>query len=645
MNLPAELPALVRSLEERAARDLALLERVKPARSVPAAVSGGDKWGHGDTAPDNAFTVPNDGNKAGTSGDKPEPRARFELLEERAGQRAPGVYWCDVLRDKEGAITGEAAPVWICSPLKVAAMTRDAQGSAWGRLLVFPDRDGREHRWTMPMRMLAGKGDELRGELLAEGLTITSSGRDRARLTDYIQSERPGVTARCVTRTGWHGDVFVLPRETLGDSETEPVLFQAAALEGVALGQAGTLDGWREQVAKPCAGNSRLVLALSAGFAGPCLGLLGMDGGGFHLRGKSSCGKSTALQLAASLYGSPGYVRTWRTTDNALEGLAGLHSDLLLVLDEIGQLSPKHAAQVAYLLGNGQGKARAARDGSPRALPTWRVLFLSAGEIGLSDLVAQSGEKVRAGQEVRVIDLPADAGAGLGLFDHVPEGMAAGVFAEALKAAAARHYGHGLPAFLRALVANPAQSRKVLLELLDKITGELVHDDAAGQVRRVAQRFALVAAAGELATAYGLTGWVTGEAQRAASACFSAWLDGRGTTGESEPAAMLAQVRAFLSAHGESRFTDWHAEHNAPRTSNRAGYRKGSSEGPTYYVEREAFRRELCSGFDPAAVAAMLADAGMLEKGGDGRADKKMRLPDNRSARVFVILPTLWGDA
>jgi putative DNA primase/helicase len=73
----------------------------------------------------------------------------------------------------------------------VAALTRDAQGSEWGRLLVFPDRDGKEHRWTMPMRMLAGNGESLRAELLAEGLTITSSARDRQRLVDYTCASGP----------------------------------------------------------------------------------------------------------------------------------------------------------------------------------------------------------------------------------------------------------------------------------------------------------------------------------------------------------------------------------------------------------------------------------------------------------------------
>lgn len=370
-----------------------------------------------------------------------------------------------------------------------------------------------------------------------------------------------------------------------------------------------------------------------------------MEGGGFHLRGASSTGKSTALAVAASLFGPPAYLRTWRHTDNALEGVSVLHSDLLLILDEIGQLDPKHAGAVAYLLANGQGKGRAARDGSPRALATWRLLFLSAGEIGLGDLVTQSGGKVRAGQEVRVIDLPADAGAGRGVFEAVPEGIAPGALADALKTASAVHYGHALPAFLRSLVNDPAKARETLTEMRDAIAAELIGIKEGGQVRRVAERFALAAAAGELATACGLTGWNIGEATRAARACFFAWLDARGTHGPAESAAMLEQVRGFLSAHGEARFTHWHAPDDTSRTINRAGFRKQSDSGPVYYIESEAFKNEVCKGFDAKAVAKALSDAGALKLDSDGRLTRKERLPDNRNARVYVITPDLWGDA
>ena len=70
-------------------------------------------------------------------------------------------------------------------------------------------------------------------------------------------------------------------------------------------------------------------------------------------------------------------------------------------------------------------------------------------------------------------------------------------------------------------------------------------EDAGGQVRSVARRFALVAVAGELATKAGITGWPQGEAMRAAQVMFSAWPKERGTTGASkdERAKSAASVK------------------------------------------------------------------------------------------------------
>ena len=68
---------------------------------------------------------------------------------------------------------------------------------------------------------------------------------------------------------------------------------------------------------------------------------------------------------------------------------------------------PKIAGESAYFLANGEGKQRCDKFGFARKKQTWNLLFLSSGEIGLSDLIRQTGQKVRAGHEVRVIDLPA----------------------------------------------------------------------------------------------------------------------------------------------------------------------------------------------------------------------------------------------
>ena len=65
---------------------------------------------------------------------------------------------------------------------------------------------------------------------------------------------------------------------------------------------------------------------------------------------------------------------------------------------------------------------------------------------------------------MRVIDLPADAGVGMGLLEHVPVGLTPGAFADRLKQAAATHYGHALTAFVSQLVKD----RETLTQYLRK---------------------------------------------------------------------------------------------------------------------------------------------------------------------------------
>ena len=133
-----------------------------------------------------------------------------------------------------------------------------------------------------------------------------------------------------------------------------------------------------------------------------------------------SCGKTTALKVAGSVCGGGGkygYIRQWRATDNALEGTAATHCDNLLCLDEIGQASSRVVSEVAYMLANGQGKARANKDGNAKAIREWRLSFMSTGELTLADKIAEDGRgQVMAGQAVRVLDIPADGGTEQGIF-------------------------------------------------------------------------------------------------------------------------------------------------------------------------------------------------------------------------------------
>ncbi len=538
---------------------------------------------------------------------------------------------------KDGNTGLEKMPQWICGGLAVVAATRDAKSNAWGRLLEWRDADDVRHQWAMPLELLQGDGVEVRRELAQAGLAIAPGRAARELLASYVQVWPVKDRARCVDRLGWQGAVYVTPAGSIGE-RGERVVFQNSHAIEPAFSVAGTAEDWRDTVARLAQGNSRLVFALSVAFAGPLANVAGEDSGGFHIRGGTSIGKSTALKVAASVWGDPvAYPRLWRATANGLEGLAALHNDGLLILDELSQIDPKEAGEAAYLLANGQGKTRAARSGTARQAASWRLLFLSAGEESLSALMARIGRKVNAGQEIRLADIEADAGAGLGAFETLNGCASPAALSLALKDSATRHHGAAGVAWLRAIVNDRDKLANLITGGVRQFVAENAPAGAAGQVLRVAQRFGLVAVAGELATHYGVTGWPEGEAAQAASRCFAAWLDSFGGTGNREDRALLAQVRGFFEAHGASRFEDVAATADQ-RIINRAGfYRTGPDEAREYLVLPEAFRRDVCAGFDLKAATRCLLAQGWIVPGGDGRPTQKPRLPGIGTARVYVF--------
>jgi len=576
---------------------------------------------------------------------------------------APNGVWHQGI-DPEG---NPGSPEWVCSPLQVDALTRDEGGGSWGYLLIFSDPLNRPKQWAMPARMLSGDGSEFRGALLNQGLRIGASVRARNLLTAYIQTRAPDAFAICTDRVGWHAGAFVLPTETIAAPDADRVVFQSDSPIENTFKIRGAPEQWAERVGLLCIGNSRLVFAVACAFAGALLRPAGIESGGFHFRGDSSSGKTTALRMAASVWGGASYLQRWRATDNAIEMIAAQHCDGLLILDELAQVDPKTAGECAYLLANETSKSRATRNGATRPRLSWRLLFLSAGELSLGDHMAEGGaRRIRPGQEVRLVDLPADAGMSIGIFETLHGRASAAGFADECTAQAAAVYGAVGRAWLDWCVSNVTTLKRQVQDATAALVAELMPAGATGQVARVAQRFAIVGVAGELATAAGLTGWPEGESERAARACFQSWLAARGGVGNGEIVAMLRQVRRFFELHAEGRFSWWHrgADDHQAKTLMRAGFRRllnergepikndsehfaewGDRIAPTaaektsveYFVLAETFRAEVCQGYDPAAVARVLSDHECLVPDKGRTFDCKPRLPGLGPARCYRI--------
>jgi len=66
----------------------------------------------------------------------------------------------------------------ICSPLYIDGVTNTDNGLFFGRLLRFHDTPGRWRKWAMPIELLRGSCEELRGELLAAGVEIEQRNRN-----------------------------------------------------------------------------------------------------------------------------------------------------------------------------------------------------------------------------------------------------------------------------------------------------------------------------------------------------------------------------------------------------------------------------------------------------------------------------------
>jgi putative DNA primase/helicase len=603
----------------------------------------------GARTPDRAKkTPPRPGNRAaqGEAGKAASGTARFDRF------RVEGeCLWVDVPSGAEGV--GNQT-VRVCGALHVTALGRDAHDNGAALLLEFNTPFGKCRQWLMPLAMLAGDGTAYRSELLNQGFMVPTDAKKRAYLTSYLQSRAPVDRVKIVDRVGWHGRAYVLPRETLGDDGGERIIFQSETPTEGTFAQRGTLDEWRERIGRLCVGNSRLMFAASCAFAGPLLmWAAGTDGGGVHLMGDSSSGKTTALKVAASVFGGRDYLQRWRATDNGLEGMAAQHSDALLCLDELAQLDAKVAGESAYMLANGQGKSRAGRTGAARPRLSWRLLFLSAGEIGLAEHMSEANKRARAGQELRMIDLPADAGAGRGVFEELHDFESGGALAQHLAQATERTYGTPGRLWLEWLTDNPEGLAQILRKRMGVIERRIVPELASGQVQRVGRRFALIAAAGELATEAGITQWPAGEATNAVHRCFSAWIEARpGGIGLTEETQMLRQIRGWFALHGAARFVSWDRgdDDHAPNVVNRAGWRKPIKDATCdassveWLVLPDVFRTEVCKGFTARAALRLLKERGHLHAEKGDQFSCRVSPPGTGKVQVYRIKSSLLAD-
>jgi uncharacterized protein (DUF927 family) len=330
-------------------------------------------------------------------------------------------------------------------------------------------------------------------------------------------------------------------------------------------------------------------------------------------------------------------------TDNGGEGVCASLNDSLGVFDEIGQATAKTVWDAIYMFSNEQGKTRADRQGNARASYKWRIQYLSNGEISIAEKIREDGKnrQLMAGQEVRAIDLEADAGKGLGIYDQLNGFDNGAALSNHFKQACKKYYGTASRAFLSYLANNKDEATNYIkAKQKDFVTG-LCPADVDGQVTRVAARFGLVAAAGELAISIGILPWNKGDMFVGVHKCFLSWLDSRGSLkASSEEIRGVQQVIELIEKYGASRFDDISTldkygkgmEYAQDKAHERWGWRE-LIDGQWVYFVTTAGIKELTRGFSQKVVLQALSDQGILEIPNGKGLQKSKHIPTEGKAR------------
>lgn len=553
-----------------------------------------------------------------------------DALKPRVESRSDGVFWITPKVDKDsGDIINHEA--WLCSPLEVIGRG----GDDIERYLVLRWHSPRGIEEVIKALPCADIGEREGWRLLKSGgVTVTTKGNHRAILADWLQQSSVKQEWIISHTTGWHHGAYIMPDGEVIGTPKAPILFNGRSASASGYSVAGTVESWRNSVARLANGNPSMMLGVAASLAAPLIGLVKADGFGIHLFECSSAGKTTTANIASSVWGDPDSLRlTWYGTALGVANEAEAHNDGLLPLDEVGQgNSAKDVATSAYTLFNGSGKLQGAKDGGNRELKRWRTVAISTGEMDIETFLQSSGVRVKAGQLVRLLNIPMEKAT---VFHELGDGKA---HADALRDAWIDNHGAAGREWVKWLSVHQQEVRQAVIDARDRWR-RFVPASYGGQVHRVAERFAILEAALVISTE--ITGWDEQSCRDAIQRNFYAWVKEFGS-GNKEHMQMVEQAEAFLNAYGLSRYLPY------PNTDARdlpvrdlAGYRVGdhfSDEQCRFYTFPAAFEHEIAKGFNFKQFAKALSIVGMLETGDKGRFKRKALKKIGGKQQTFYVL-------
>jgi hypothetical protein len=243
---------------------------------------------------------------------------------------------------------------------------RKTEGQHWRHHFVITERNGHQSDFQLPREKLAGSGASALRLLIKAGVHVVGRKVAQNALVQFLRFKPRREIIR-MPRVGWaevasHW-IFVRPDEVfvppwMPQARNVTYVLDAAAIRH-GLHVEGTAAGWAAEVASPFRGNSNVALAFATFFAAPLLHFASEPGGGNHLYGPSTIGKTMASAAGQSIYGWPletadsAFGVTWAGSEAGFDALALARTDLGLPFDEITLADRRSAEQIVYKIASG----------------------------------------------------------------------------------------------------------------------------------------------------------------------------------------------------------------------------------------------------------------------------------------------------
>ncbi|MBO3063754.1 DUF927 domain-containing protein [Mammaliicoccus fleurettii] len=238
----------------------------------------------------------------------------------------------------------------------------------------------------------------------------------------------------------------------------------------------GNLEDYAEKVFKPIKNSPMVMTFVYASLGSILLHDFNVDPFVVDMASKTSTGKTTALRVAASIWGTERLINEWNTTPIDLERKASILNSFPSMYDDTRKAKPYLLSDVVYQFSGGKSKGRGNVQ-SVDVVKTWNNILLSTGE---TSIVEYGNEK--AGVSARVITLQ-------------DKPFNDDVNIRALYAGIESNYGHLGLAFINQYSKQKASYKDSFKAY------EGIYIDKAGEnevMQRVARYFAVLMVAGEI---------------------------------------------------------------------------------------------------------------------------------------------------